>query len=275
MSPDKLSPVVQQHFAPPPMTYNVASDAVAVKKDLYRSVEASTSLGLCRPDDDVGKFNGGSYRISHRDTNSILTIQLAALCPLTVKPGAMISMSSSVTLKGAINFSMKKLIARGHMSSSTFTGPGEVVLAPPNLGDISTISMSADQPWFLARDAFLACTQDIIKDYKRQGMVKAIFSGEGLFVYKISGNGLIFMSSFGAIIRKDLADGEKYIIDNGHLLAWNMKYILERVSSGGIISNLSSGEGLVCTFTGPGTVFLRSRSPAEFGRWLNNFVSGP
>lgn len=37
--------------------------------------------------DDVGTFNGGSYRISHRDTNSLLTIQLAMGCPLAVKPG--------------------------------------------------------------------------------------------------------------------------------------------------------------------------------------------
>jgi uncharacterized protein (AIM24 family) len=51
--------------------------------------------------------------------------------------------------------------------------------------------------------------------------------------------------------------GEKYIIDNGHLVAWNAKYVLERIASGGIISNLSASEGLVCKFTGPGYfVFL-------------------
>ena len=38
--------------------------------------------------DDVGTFNGGSFRISHRDTNTILTIQLAAGCPIVAKPGA-------------------------------------------------------------------------------------------------------------------------------------------------------------------------------------------
>jgi hypothetical protein len=37
--------------------------------------------------DDVGTFNGGSYRVSHRDTNSILTIQLAMGCPVMAKPG--------------------------------------------------------------------------------------------------------------------------------------------------------------------------------------------
>ena len=35
--------------------------------------------------DDVGTFNGGSYRISHRDTNSILTLQLAMGCPITAR----------------------------------------------------------------------------------------------------------------------------------------------------------------------------------------------
>lgn len=37
--------------------------------------------------DDVGTFNGGSYRISHRDTNTIVTIQLAVGAPVTAKPG--------------------------------------------------------------------------------------------------------------------------------------------------------------------------------------------
>lgn len=61
-----------------------------------------------------------------------------------------------------------------------------------------------------------------------------------------------------------LEDGEKYIVDNGHLVAWNTKYILERVASGGIISGLSAGEGLVCKFTGPGTVFMQTRNPVSF-----------
>lgn len=57
-----------------------------------------------------------------------------------------------------------------------------------------------------------------------------------------------------------LVDGEKYIVDNGHLVAWNTKYVLERVSSGGLISGMASGEGLVCKFTGPGTVFIQTRN---------------
>jgi len=219
--------------------------------------------------DDVGTFNGGSYRVSHRDTNTILTIQLAMGCPITTKPGAMIAMSPSVTLKGAIKFSMKKLIAGGEMATSTYTGPGELLLAPDALGDVTSIRLSGHEQWSVGKDAFLACTQGIVKEYKSQGFGKMMFSGEGLFVYKISGQGIIWITSLGAIVRKDLADNEKYIVDNGHLVAWNCKYVLERVASGGIISGITSGEGLVCKFTGPGTVYIQTRNPVAFSQWLS------
>ena len=48
---------------------------------------AAHFIGATAAQDDVGTFNGGSFRISHRDTNTILTIQLAMGCPLIAKPG--------------------------------------------------------------------------------------------------------------------------------------------------------------------------------------------
>jgi uncharacterized protein (TIGR00266 family) len=301
--PQPTPPQVQQHYAPPPnfshrTSYQQpqTSPAAAVpsyeppvsggyeedyplEKPALDTSQASNLdhgapaaghfVGASSTVDDVGTFNGGSYRISHRDTNSILTLQLAMGCPLTVKPGAMIAMTPTITLKGTVKFSMKKLIAGGEMAHSTFTGPGELLLAPASLGDVTNIRLSGDDQWSVGKDAFLACTQGIVKEYKRQGIGKAMFSGEGLFVYKMSGNGLLWITSFGAIIRKDLAEGERYIVDNGHLVAWNTKYILERVASGGIISGLSSGEGLVCKFTGPGTVFMQTRNPVAFSQWMS------
>lgn len=61
-------------------------------------------------------------------------------------------------------------------------------------------------------------------------------------------------------------------MDNGHLVAWNTKYILERVASGGIISGLSAGEGLVCKFTGPGTVFMQTRNPVSLPLALSSSI---
>ncbi|RJE19267.1 DUF124 domain protein [Aspergillus sclerotialis] len=214
--------------------------------------------------DDVGTFNGGSYRISHRDTNSVLTIQLAMGCPLTAKPGAMIAMSHSITLKGEFSFEWKKLFASGEMTLSTYTGPGELLLAPSALGDITVLRLNGDE-WKVGKDAYLASTSGIRKDLKAQRLTKTVFSGEGLFIHKIWGTGLLWIQSFGAIIKKDLAEGESYYIDNGHLVAWNCKFDIERVASGGIISGFTSGEGLACKFVGPGTVYLQTRNLNAFG----------
>ncbi|KAI0157016.1 tryptophan RNA-binding attenuator protein-like domain-containing protein [Xylariaceae sp. FL1272] len=225
--------------------------------------------------DDVGTFNGGSYRISHRDCNTIVTLQLAMGCPLSAKAGVLIAMSPTITLKGEYKFSMKKLVASGEFGHSTFIGPGELLLAPGQLGDITTIRLSGNESWSVSKDAYVASTQGVNRDYKRQGLGKAMFSGEGLWVHKINGVGLLWITSFGAIIRKDLAEGEKYIVDNGHLVAWNVKYVMERVASGGLIGGFASGEGLVCKFTGPGTVFLQTRNPRGFSAYMSGNAAPP
>lgn len=155
--------------------------------------------------DDVGTFNGGSYRISHRDSNTIVTIQLAVGCPLEAKPGAMIAMSPTMTLKGAVKFSVKKFVTGGEMSMSTYTGPGELLLAPASFGDITNIRLTGKDTWSTSKDAFLACTTGVTKDYKAQSFSKAMFSGEGLFVCKFSGTGILWIQSLGAIIRKDVS----------------------------------------------------------------------
>lgn len=155
--------------------------------------------------DSVGTFNGGSYRISHRDTNTVLTLQLAVGCPITAKPGVMIAMSHSITVKGNYKFSVKKVLVGGEIAHSTFTGPGEILFAPHSLGDIHLLRLDGESVWSVGKDAFLACTAGVVKEYKSQSFSKAMFSGEGLFVYKISGSGILWMSSFGAIIRKDVS----------------------------------------------------------------------
>jgi len=116
----------------------------------------------------------------------------------------MIAMSPTITLKGAIKITLKKLLIGGELSHSTFTGPGELLLAPAMLGDLSLLRLTGNEAWSVGKESFVACTQGIIKEYKSQSISKALFSGEGLFVYKMSGNGIIWFTSFGAIIKKDV-----------------------------------------------------------------------
>lgn len=114
-------------------------------------------------------------------------------------------MSTTMTLKGTFHFAFKKLIAGGEMTMSKYKGPGEVLLAPSVLGDIIVLRVNANSEWKIGRDSFLASTDAVDHKYQAQSISKGVFSGEGLFIYKITGDGLLWIQSFGAIIKKDVS----------------------------------------------------------------------
>ena len=65
-----------------------------------------------------------------------------------------------------------------------------------------------------------------------------------------------------------LQENESFIIDNGHLVAWNLDYKLLTTINTGFMSHVYAKEGVVCQFRGPGTVFWQTRNPQEFKRWI-------
>lgn len=109
-----------------------------------------------------------------------------------------------MTLRGNISFSWKKFIAGGGMTMSHYTGPGELLLAPSVLGDLIVLRLNNSNEWQIGRDAFLAHTAGVEHHHEMQGMTKGFFSGEGFFVYRIQGTGLLWLQSFGAIIKKEV-----------------------------------------------------------------------
>ncbi|EYE99277.1 AIM24 family protein [Aspergillus ruber CBS 135680] len=224
------------------------------------------------PKDITGVYNGGSYLATNNDSGSLLTVKLGGDVPLIAKPGAMVAMDPSMNLRGQLSFSWMKLLTRSGFGKSKITGNGEVMLAPSSLGSIGVIRVNTVEPnpvkgrdppftseWKVGRDAFLAATHAVDSDYQTQNLLQAVFSGEGFFVYTFRGWGPLFVQGLGGVIEKEIADGETFTIDNGYLVAWNCQYKIERVASGGIISGISSREGLACRFMGPGTVFYQTR----------------
>ena len=85
---------------------------------------------------------------------------------------------------------------------------------------------------------------------------------------RVAGQGELVLSSYGAIHHIDLQPGQTYTVDTGHMVAWTdgVQYAVRRV--GGWKSTLLSGEGLVCDLTGPGRIYLQTRSQDAFLSWL-------
>jgi len=123
-------------------------------------------------------------------------------------------------------------------------------------GDIMAIHLDGITKWKVGRGGFLAMSDGVIKETGTQSFSKGLHSGEGYFVQKFTGTGILFVTSLGAIIQRQLKHSEQLIVDNGHLVAWTCPYTIER-AGGSILSSIHSGEGYVCRFTGPGIIYIQ------------------
>ena len=213
------------------------------------------------------------YEILYGPSYSLAKVRLARGEQMSAEAGAMVSMSGGVqmetSVKGGLFSGLKRSVLGGEsFFINTFTAQtdGEVTFAPPLPGDIAHIQLTG-QTIFVQSTSYLASSPDVSVDTKWAG-AKGFFAKEGLFLLKVSGSGHAFLSSYGAIHQVSLSAGERYTIDNGHMVAFDegVQYRVRRV--GGIKSTLFSGEGLVCEFTGPGKVYLQTRSEDSFLSWL-------
>ncbi|MCA1818359.1 MAG: TIGR00266 family protein [Acidobacteria bacterium] len=228
-------------------------------------------------DDGRGTGRGYTYEILHQPAFSLAVVRLQAEQSIMAEAGAMVSMSANVELqsqmKGGIFGALKRAAGGESAFVSTFTargGAGEVTFAPGGPGDIAAIEM-ANQLFYVQSSSYLAGDSSLVVDTKWGG-AKSFFGGEGLFVLQVTGTGLLLVSSFGAIHRKRLAPGERYVVDTGHLVAWEgtTNYTLRKAASG-FFRSMVSGEGIVAEFTGPGEILIQTRNLAAFAGLLKPF----
>ncbi len=196
---------------------------------------------------------------------------------IRAESGAMVSMSKTVSLEskasGGLGKALGRLLGGESFFQTTFTathGAGEVILAPSALGDVMSLDVGPET-WMVTSGCYLASDTTVQTETKMSG--RSFFAGEGLFLLRTHGDGTVLISSFGAIHAVQLGPGQQYIVDTGHIVAFNetMPFTV-RTSAKGIMSSLTSGEGYVAEFTGPGVIYLQTRSPQAFGPWIGQFV---
>ena len=188
--------------------------------------------------------------------------------------GAMMAMTPSVDIatstQGGFMKGLKRSVLGGEsffMNTFSATGPdAEIIFAPALPGDIIHWRLDS-RTVFLQSGSYLASSMGIDIDSKWGG-AKTFFSKEGLFMLKCSGTGDLLVSSYGAIVPVDLAPGQTYVVDTGHMVGWDegVTYAVEKV--GNWKSTMLGGEGLVVRLTGPGRVYIQTRSPENFIAWL-------
>ncbi len=235
--------------------------------------------------------DGGSVMAS---LESLEREELAQYCR-EISVDGVIAQSASLTLdrgqslwaaKGSllgyspgIDWSLKIPGGAGKAVSRMLSGEGASLAYVESQQDGSSVLLGANQPgqlvtWDLSRGpivcssgAFVGALGDVDIDVKVVGKVgTALFGGSGLFMQRLSGDGIAIIHGSGDFIERRLAPGQKILVSTGNLAVFSDEVDYDIRRTGGCLKSIFGSEGFFMTeMTGPGWVMLQSlkKLPAQ------------
>lgn len=216
------------------------------------------------------------YEIKYKPSYSMLVVNLEQNEKITAESGAMTYMEPNIeahtrkrekSLLGTLSLS---LVGRQSFWVNDYTasrGAGEVAFVSAPVGDIEPLEVKPNQGYVIQKSAYIASTENVDLDVKWEGFTKGLF-GQGLFMIKAKGNGMLFINTFGAIDKHTLKPGQTMIVDNFHLVGFSDTCTYKVTKFGGLKETLLGGEGLVTQITGPGDIYIQTKNLREFVDWL-------
>jgi uncharacterized protein (TIGR00266 family) len=220
-----------------------------------------------------GSIKAMQVTIKHQPSFALAVVTLSGNESIKVEPGAMVSHSDGLTTEtraqGGLFGGLKRMVAGESFFQNTWKAPstgGEITLAPTLSGDLITLSISG-QDFLLRSGAYVASEMGVTMD-ATWGGARGFFGGSGLVLLRIGGSGQVVAASYGAIEERNLAAGQQYIVDTGHIVGFDSTVQFAVQKSGSWKAAILGGEGLVCRLTGPGRVLMQTRSEQAFLGWL-------
>jgi len=210
----------------------------------------------------------------YRPSYSMAIVDLAPHEEIRVESGSMVSMTEGMKLKTQMEGGILRSLTRSVLGGESFflnvfqapAQGGQINLAPTMPGDMMILEMHGES-LLVQSGSYVASSLGITIDAKWGG-AQTFFASEGLVMLRARGEGLLILSSYGAIHPIDLAPSQRYTIDTGHLVSFSEGMGFRVRTAGGVRSTLLSGEGLVVDLTGPGRVYMQTRSEDAFLAWL-------
>lgn len=221
------------------------------------------------------------YEIKYRPSYGFLVVTLNPGESITAEAGAMTYMQPSIEVhtrkrkQGLLSTIGMTLLGGQSFFVNDFTattGAGEIGFSAAPLGDVEQLEITPSQGFIIQKSAYIASQQGVTLDAEWQGFSKGIF-GQGLFMIKVSGQGLLFINTFGAIDKHVLAAGERLVVDNFHLVAFSDTCSYKVTKFGGWKETLLSGEFLVTDITGPGEVYIQTKNIREMADWIWTLIA--
>ena len=192
---------------------------------------------------------------------------------ITVAEGSFLSMTDTFDVVLKKHKDMKKTLEKfisGHkVMTEKYTAKedGELVVTDRRLGDVLIIELEDGREYVIEEKCFLASAGEVSYLVKDEG-IKGMFSGEGVFRLEAKGTGILCLSAYGAIIEKELKEGQSIIIDTDHVILRHLSTEYTVVELEHTKKGKLEGEGKAVKVSGPGTVWYQTKT-------LNSYMSNP
>lgn len=150
---------------------------------------------------------------------------------------------------------LKSVVTRENIFRPTYSGRGEIFFGPPIFGEYEILELTGGE-WILEQGSYVCSDVAVEVGVWRNKALSAFFGGEGWFQTSVKGTGKVVMQAPGQVQRIELR-GEKLSVDGKFALARTagLEFEVQKAAKS-IIGSLSSGEGLLSTFAGTGTVLI-------------------
>lgn len=141
----------------------------------------------------------------------------------------------------------------------------QVMLAPTMVGDVEHLELDQGRSVRVQATSFLGAGEAVHIQLLWAGF-QMLLSREGAFFLECRGTGPLLINTYGALHEVQI-DGS-YVVDTGHLVAFEGDLTWRLRRAGGWKATLLSGEGLVMSFEGKGTLWLQTRNMTTLVSWL-------
>lgn len=206
---------------------------------------------------------------------------VAELAPgetIIAESDAMSSMSASLDMVAKFNgglfggllrkfFGGESLFVNHFTNNTSQTLTLHLTQATP--GDIEIKELDGNTSYCIQGGSYIASEKGVKLGVKWAGFGSFI-GGEGLFKLVVSGTGKVIFGAYGGLLEKEI-NGE-YIVDTGHLVAYEPGMKLKPQLAGGIFSSFFGGEGFVTRIEGQGKIYIQTRNISGLASWINRYL---
>lgn len=149
---------------------------------------------------------------------------------------------------------LKSLATGENIFRPTYRGTGELYLEP-SLSGYHILELDGNE-WILDSGAYWASDSSIEVGVERNKLISGFIGGEGLFQTKVIGRGKVAIAAPGPVEVVHLRN-DRLVVDGNFAIARTntLNYRVEKATKS-LLGSMTSGEFLVNTFEGTGTVLL-------------------